>query len=492
MSDSSKRHRQCKKKTKPPRQYSLSNIFIIGGILITLVFCIISTISTINIIKAEKTVDAHSRLENQIFFPLTRAIEEIYTSLADLQTQFTRKHTRLNAEQFKWNMESAMASLEQAQKAIAELLTSNTDIITAVSETKRAAILFQESGIRALVQTDRLYSSMKKTENKIREITEWTKKFFLTITGEQTKGSGTELRNAAYSCNVRALDTLAEARITYLKLCTLFYQNISLFHSATSMPSDDTQWERLFRELDNFSKAYPDLSGRVLFLKEELKTLRANMKDVFAAATAASAAIEKANNLADELGINLELCRQAIAATNMEIQRETNNLRHTMAISLASALLFYILAAVLTGAWVRKNILKPLHHFNAAIKRIADGDDHITLETPALKEISTIAQSFNIMTERLREREQGLQEARQKWETVFRAIGGPAMVLSTDYTITECNERLAEVLSPDDDDPDKGSKFRGKKCYDVICHNNREGHNCPVRSMLLEKLKDII
>ena len=475
-------------------QYSLRNIFIIGGITFTLIFCIISATSTINIIKAEKTVAAHSMLENRIFFPLTRAIEEIYTSLADLQAQFTRKHSMATIEQFKWNMESAMESLEQARRAISELLTQNTDITTAVSETKRAAILFQQSGIRALTQTDRLYDSMAQTEQKIDEITEWIHKFFYTISSrpDDINGHAEENYDAVHKQNI-ALEALSEIRITYLNICADFYRKISLFHTINTTQKDDAQWDKLFSELNNLANTHPVLAGRVMFLQEEIKILRSNMLVVYSAAIAASAAIEKANRLADELGINLELCRQAIAATNMRIQEETNNLRRTMAISLVASIIFYILAATITTYWVRKNVLSPLSSFNAAIRRIADGNDHITLETPALKEISTIAQSFNIMTRRLREREEGLREARRKWETIFKAIGGPAMVLSRELNITEHNQRLNDLILFEDKEQDGNHiNIKGRKCYEVVCRDVEHHDSCPVRSMVSGKIKQAV
>ena len=478
-----------------PRQYSLKNIFIIGGIIFTLAFCLISAISTFNIIRAENTVESHSRLENQIFFPLTRAIEEIYNSLADLQSQFTRRQGKFTVQQFKWNMESAMANLGQAENAIEKLLTRNTDIITAVSETRRATLSFQKSGIRALEQTARLYSSLARCDQKISEITEWTKRFFIVVTenempGQQGKTNTMEVPGEGIWQNQKyhrdALDALAEARITYLKLCAIFYKKVIFFHEIDAFPDMERLWNRLFSELENFADAYPRLSGRVLFLEEELKTLRSNMKDVFSAAIAAAASIDRANSLADELGINLELCRQAIAGVNIEIQKETKNLRLTMAVSLASAVLFYVLAAFFTARWLRRNVLDPLDTFNAAIERIGGGDGRITVKTPALKEISVIAERFNLMTQRLREREEWLQRARQKWETAFRAIGGPAMVLSKDFTIVEYNETLHDLLCKDGEHGNM-PEIRGRKCYEVLCRCHRPEDKCPVEYMLSGK-----
>ncbi len=474
------------------RQYSLKNIFIIGGIIFTLAFCLTSAISTINIIKAENTVESHSRLENQIFFPLTRAIEEIYNSLADLQSQFTRRQGKSTVQQFKWNMESAMANLGQAEEAIEKLLTRNTDIVTAVSETRRAAVSFQKSGIRALEQTARLYNSLARCDQKIDEITEWTRRFFMVVTENGIAAQGNYAPNSDVAGNgiwqnakyhQDALDALAEARITYLKLCAVFYRKVIFFHEIDNLPDMERNWNRLFSELEKFADSYPRIAGRVLFLEEDLKTLRSNMKDVFSSAIAAAASIERANSLADELGINLELCRQAIAAVNIEIQQETRKLRLTMAISLASAVLFYILAAFFTARWLRRNVLDPLDTFNAAIERIAGGDGHIKIKTPALKEISGIAERFNLMTQRLREREEGLQRARQKWETVFRTIGGPAMVLSKDFTILEYNETLHDLLASKCTDG-KMPRIKGRKCYEVLCGSNRPQDKCPVEYML--------
>ncbi len=465
------------------RQYSLRNIFIIGGIIFTLSFCIISAVSTVNIIRAENTVESHSKLENEIFFPLTRAIEEMYNSLADIQSQFTRRQGKFTVQQFKWNMESAMANLTQAQTASEKLLTRNTDITTAVSETQRAAVLFQRSGMRALEQTSKLFESMDRCDKKIDEITTWTQRFFVVVTRH---GITMEKPNSGIITDKdhgQALEALDRARITYLKLCATFYRQVIFFHDMNSVPKTDQLWNQLFSELHDFANAYPELAGRVLFLQEELKTLRSNMQDVFSAAIAATASIEKANSLADELGINLELCRQAIAATNMEIQKETRRLRITMGVSLAAAIIFYIMAALLTARWLRKNVILPLDDFNAAIERIGVSDEYITVKTPALREISSIAQRFNLMTVRLREREQGLRQARQKWETVFRVIGGPAMVLSPDYRILEYNETLRDLLVSKYPDS-KPSNIKGKKCFSVLCDSDALRKGCPVTSMV--------
>ncbi len=467
--------------TNPSHQYSLRNIFIIGGIIFALSFCIISAVSTVNIIRAENTVESHSKLENEIFFPLTRAIEEMYNSLADIQSQFTRRQRKFTVQQFKWNMESAMANLAQAQNASEKLLTRNTDITTAVSETQRAAVLFQRSGMRALEQTSRLFESMDRCDKKIDEITTWTQRFFALVSSHGTTKANNDM--VTDKDHDQAIDALDRARITYLKLCATFYRQVIFFHDMNSVPRTDQLWNRLFSELGDFARAYPELAGRTLFLQEELKTLRSNMQDVFSAAIAATASIEKANSLADELGINLELCRQAIAATNMEIQKETRQLRITMGVSLAAAIIFYIMAALLTARWLRKNVILPLDEFNAAIERIGVSDQYITVKTPALREISSIARRFNLMTVRLREREQRLRQARQKWETVFRAIGGPAMLLSPDYRILEYNETLRDLLAakyPDNEPSD----IKGKKCFSVLCGTNAPRKECPVTSMV--------
>ena len=98
-------------------------------------------------------------------------------------------------------------------------------------------------------------------------------------------------------------------------------------------------------------------------------------------------------------------------------------------------------------------------------QRIGGEDEHIAVQVPALKELSSIAERFNTMTARLRERELRLKKARQKWETVFRAIGGPAMVLSPDFRIVEHNEILQDMF--ESEYPDKTMPgIRGKKCFE--------------------------
>jgi PAS domain S-box-containing protein len=80
----------------------------------------------------------------------------------------------------------------------------------------------------------------------------------------------------------------------------------------------------------------------------------------------------------------------------------------------------------------------------------------------------------------LKRAEEGLSQAKKEWETIFRAIGHPALVLDVDNRIIDFNDATVKVtgLSPDE--------LTGRHCYEVFHgpDNTRAPDGCPFAESL--------
>jgi PAS domain S-box-containing protein len=79
----------------------------------------------------------------------------------------------------------------------------------------------------------------------------------------------------------------------------------------------------------------------------------------------------------------------------------------------------------------------------------------------------------------LKKAEEASLHAKRDWESIFRAIGNPAMVLDANNRIIDANDATIKVTGMSLDD------LKGKHCYDVL--HNQLGH--PPESCPFEKLK---
>ncbi len=71
-----------------------------------------------------------------------------------------------------------------------------------------------------------------------------------------------------------------------------------------------------------------------------------------------------------------------------------------------------------------------------------------------------------------------LERSKKDWETIFHAIGQPALILDKDHTITDINEATTKATNKSRDE------VVGRKCYELFHRTNHSPDECPMHQLL--------
>jgi diguanylate cyclase (GGDEF)-like protein/PAS domain S-box-containing protein len=113
---------------------------------------------------------------------------------------------------------------------------------------------------------------------------------------------------------------------------------------------------------------------------------------------------------------------------------------------------FLLLIILATGFMVKRTIVSPIHRVTTAMTSVAAGD--LSMHVPVLgrDEISSMAKSFNRMSDQLRSTYDGLAEERDKLTTLILSAHDGMVVTDRKGKIVLTNPSAAEILNKSADD----------------------------------------
>ena len=116
----------------------------------------------------------------------------------------------------------------------------------------------------------------------------------------------------------------------------------------------------------------------------------------------------------------------------------------TIVIVLVSSMLVMILIASL----ITRSIIRPLQAVSKAAKAMAEG--HFESRIHQIRqddgELSVLANSFNLMADRLQKTVKDLEDRTARLDVIFNTMSDPLLVASSDNSVTFMNERAREVF----------------------------------------------
>jgi PAS domain S-box-containing protein len=163
-----------------------------------------------------------------------------------------------------------------------------------------------------------------------------------------------------------------------------------------------------------------------------------------------------------------------------------------------------ILAISMTiGLFIQRSVSRPVKQLLRGTERVAAGDLSTPLEISSANEIGTLARSFDQMTQRLQDSEQGLKASEEKYRSLFDNDPNPIFVFDrSTFQIIDANiratekygytrEELLQMSFRDLGDPEDAEKIRSsvvEACIFLpkVRHRKKDGrlihvdiHSCP-------------
>lgn len=130
--------------------------------------------------------------------------------------------------------------------------------------------------------------------------------------------------------------------------------------------------------------------------------------------------------------------------------RVTNPLKYPMKtaylVILVMITLVILLVAIWIGLYLARELTVPVEHLVQGAGQVADGNLDVTLESSGHDEISVLIESFNRMTQALRESRQGLQSRTLQLEAVLSNVGTGVLVVDQQGMVITFNRAVSDLL----------------------------------------------
>jgi two-component system phosphate regulon sensor histidine kinase PhoR len=149
-----------------------------------------------------------------------------------------------------------------------------------------------------------------------------------------------------------------------------------------------------------------------------------------------------------------------VALPTEDIQQHIASLRQII----WTAAAITALAALLLALWLARRITSPLQELRAGAERIAAGNYSNKVYLTGRDEIGVLAQTFNYMSERLRDQFNQLAADREQLRTILTGMVEGVVALDADQRILFVNDRAAELLSF------RSAKTVGRRLWEVAWH----------------------
>ena len=422
--------------------YHLSRVFLSITLAFLAAFALIAGTASYNLFKSKNIILKLSQLEQNIFFPLSRAEEDIYNALLELKSQVSGTSPS-NAEFFNTFLANARSDLSIALKETLELAPEESELTIPIIETQEAVQAFKEQGYKAFAlsrQNKRLRLRMKDGIDMVLEKPQ----------GIQNELSARLLKISASDPD-RLFPTQAINDISSMKLQMLEFLNCMNRNPGGEAPSA-RNFKICSRKISNalfiLESLLIEIPAHKKTIKEMVNALNNLEKDygiLLGSENDSHKSLSKAISLSDELSTNLELCRQALATFNQKMNTIAADSRYRMALWLLFSVIIYLCTLGFAGKWLKKQVISPLEILNKSLLEIGHGKPVTRIPETRAEEISRVVRQMNSMARQLKNREESLTEAKKKWESAFQAIGGPVVLLSPAHEILECNQEFLKL-----------------------------------------------
>ena len=107
------------------------------------------------------------------------------------------------------------------------------------------------------------------------------------------------------------------------------------------------------------------------------------------------------------------------------------------------------LAATIAGLYFARRISRSLAQLEASVLRMASGDLSAEVELPHIRELQTLAEAFNQMSNQLDESFAENRRARMRWASAFAALNNGLILVNSRAEVTALNPAAAELLDTD-------------------------------------------
>lgn len=142
----------------------------------------------------------------------------------------------------------------------------------------------------------------------------------------------------------------------------------------------------------------------------------------------------------------LQMNRNAMRHKSEQAQHEAGRIGATLT---ATAVVAFLLAVVVSGAWIRRT-LAPVRVLERAVHRLSEGDFEARIRVEGGDEIASLSKSFNDMAARLAQYRQSslgeLLEANNRLESVMDSLADAVVVYDLDGVPVANNEVVTRVL----------------------------------------------
>ncbi len=464
---------------------SLREIYLKGlGVLIAS-FAILLSIAVINNLQARRAVSQVTQLEQKILFPLGRALEDIYGALMELKEQTVQmKPAAVASDYFNSELTNAKANLNVAMQTLSEI-SDNMELLVPITETRQLVERFESIGTAAiavrkesLALKERLFKKLSETIKQIQAIQDDISQQLLSI-----KTNAPE-RIFLF----QALNDLTAIKNSLVELQSCMEHYISTLtvqekgENRCSEHMDDIEFL-----IQSAMAALPEKNSQLKALETPLIKIDQMRKRLMEAVSSTYLKAAKAAAMADELALNLELCRQSVGTINEQINGEANSTLRNFFLLLLGSILAYMFLAFFSLKWIKSQVVDPLIQLSHSVTGVGRGEKRFEVPESSVKELHILGRQLKIMSARLMMRERKIKEARRQWEAIFKAIGGPAFILDRELRIQECNHRFLEITQKR-----KIEDVMGRHCYEVVCQNRPEECNCALIGLDLDKFQSPI
>ncbi len=461
------------------KTFHLSRVFLSIALAFLTAFALIAGTATINLYKSKKMIQRLSQLEQNIFFPLSRAEEDIYYALMELKSKVSGS-TPGRQDFFQSCLTNARLNLAVALEEAHLLVQEDSELTIPIKKTHEAVRAFEEQGNKAFKKSNLARKLRHQMSIRINTILHRVQNIQYDLASRLLKIPASDPDRLFPSQGINDISSLKLQLLEFKNCVDKNLRNGSLDNTGAKV-CENKLLDASFL-LDCLLLEIPSNRHALKEMIHILNSLKQNYQEVFRAVNASHESLDRARALANELSGNLELCRKALATFNRKINEMATKSGQRMTRWLFFSVIFYLGILGIAASWLKKQVIAPLETLNRSLAEIGSGKMVSRPLDSKAEEISKVARQVSRMAEQLKNREEKLIDAKKKWQSAFQAIGGPVVLLSPEFNILECNHEFLKLAG--------ASRFEdvmGRAFSEFFSEDELDG--CCTREDQLEELK---
>ena len=141
---------------------------------------------------------------------------------------------------------------------------------------------------------------------------------------------------------------------------------------------------------------------------------------------------------------------------------ELRDLNSHMFYAIIYAILICFIIAMLAAVIFTEILAKPIHEVAEAAQRITDGDYNIKIYTRDRSVVGKLAESFNVMSKKLKENIENLTQRNAELEAMLSSMTAGVVAIDDSNEILFYNKAFTEIVKP------AGKELLGQSLYNVL------------------------